>query len=323
MGRIQNTFLAVLAVLWFSGCADSKPEVAAEVREIPLELSVQRFDRDFDKMGPSQLPALKQMYPYLFPEQVPDSIWQAKHRDTLQIEIRAQVDSVFADFGPYQADLELFFKHVKYYFPQAPVPKVVTLTSDVDYQNRVILADSLLLLGLDNYLGPGHRFYGNMDRYIAAELRPDYLTSDVASAFAGKVIPPPRDRSFVAQMVYHGKKLYLKDLMMPLAADSVKIRYSADQMQWAKDNEGQIWRYFVERELLYSTDRELGPRFLDPAPFSKFRLVLDNESPGRLGRYIGWQIVRAYAAQHEGTLQTLLEMPGEELFKASNYKPPK
>jgi uncharacterized protein YjaZ len=88
-------------------------------------------------------------------------------------------------------------------------------------------------------------------------------------------------------------------------------------------NEEQIWRYFIERELLYSTENGLDARFLAPAPFSKFRLELDSESPDRLGSYVGWQIVRAFMAKNSVTLQQLINLPAEEVFKQSNYKPKK
>ncbi|MDG1570876.1 gliding motility lipoprotein GldB [Robiginitalea sp. M366] len=323
MGRLLKPLLPFALLILALSCADPAPRVLEAVQQIPLDLQVDRFDQAFGAMQPGGLPALKKTYPYLFPEQYPDSVWLAKQQDTLQVELREAVDSVFSDFGPYQAGLEGFFRHARYYFPDVPVPHVVTLTTDVDYQNRVLLADTLLLLGLDNYLGENHRFYGGLDRYIAADLQPEYLVSDVASAFAKQVIPYPQERSFVAQMVYYGKELYLKDLMLPLVPDSIKVRYSAGQLEWARTNEAQIWRYFIERELLYNTDRALGPRFLEPAPFSKFRLELDRESPGRIGRYMGWQIVRAFVQNHDVSLQELLRMPGEALFKASNYKPPK
>lgn len=289
----------------------------------PVTLEVSRFDQAFDRMAPGELPALKAQYPYLFPEQYPDSVWLAKQGDTLQQQLRAEVARAFPDFAPYQASLELFYKHLKYTFPSARIPRVVTLTSEVDYENRVLLADSLLLIGLDNYLGADHEFYRGFNRYIAEELDPAYLVSDVAATYARSLVPYPRERSLVAQMVYHGKLLYLKDRLLPLEPDSVKIGYTGGQLAWARANEGQIWRYFIERELLYSTDRELGPRFLDPAPFSKFQLQLDNESPGRIGRYIGWQIVRSFMEKNDIALQDLLAMPGEALFRESNYKPPK
>jgi uncharacterized protein YjaZ len=124
-------------------------------------------------------------------------------------------------------------------------------------------------------------------------------------------------------MIYYGRELYLKDLLIPGVSDEKKIGYTEEEMEWARANEEQIWRYFIERELLYSTDNQLGPRFLEPAPFSKFRLELDNESPGRIGRYIGWEIVRAFMDRHDLSLQQLLELPADEVFRRSNYKPNK
>ena len=320
MRRILVT-LALLPLV--TGCGDPQPRISEEVLEIPLNLEIDRFDLAFDRMLPSGLPAMKKQYPYLFPEQFADSVWLAKQADTLQQRLRREVRRSFPDFEPYQTELELFFKHAKYYFPNMHAPRVLTLTTDVDYENRVILADTLLLIGLDNYLGPDHEFYRNLPRYVAQELDPALLVSDVGSAFARKVVPAPRDRSFIAQLVYYGKALYLKDRLMPLTADSVKIGYTEQQLVWARENESQIWRYFVERELLYSTDKGLDARFLDPAPFSKFRLMLDNESPGRIGRYMGWQIVRSFMDTHEVSLRELLQTPGEEIFKRSKYKPPK
>ena len=67
----------------------------------------------------------------------------------------------------------------------------------------------------------------------------------------------------------------------------------------------------------------LGPRFLDPAPFSKFRLELDNESPGRLGRYMGWQIVRAFMEKNDVSPQDMFNVPADMIFKKANYKPKK
>jgi uncharacterized protein YjaZ len=63
---------------------------------------------------------------------------------------------------------------------------------------------------------------------------------------------------------------------------------------------------------------------LDPAPFSKFGLELDSESPGRLGRYIGWQIVRAFFDKNPNiTPQQLLTLSADDILKESNYKPRK
>jgi len=267
------------------------------------------------------IPKLRKEYPYLFP--APDSVWVAKLNDSLQKELRGEVKREFAKFDKESADIELLFKHIKYYFPNFKVPKVITVTNDVEYDYQVILADSLLLIGLDNYLGPEHKYYHGMQGYIAADRNRDFMVSNIANAFARKVVPLPEERSFLARMTYYGKTLYLKDKLMPFQTDAQKITYSENQLAWAEANEEPMWRHFIERELLYSTDNELSQRFLDPAPFSKFGLELDNESPGRLGRYLGWQIVRAFMDRNEVTIKQLLQLPAEEIFKKSNYKPKK
>ena len=84
-----------------------------------------------------------------------------------------------------------------------------------------------------------------------------------------------------------------------------------------------MWRYFIEKKLLYDTDQKLIPRFINPAPFSKFYLEIDNESPGRVGSWIGWQIVRSFMENNEVSLEQLLQMDAKEIFERSKYKPKK
>ncbi|MBT8206623.1 MAG: gliding motility lipoprotein GldB [Eudoraea sp.] len=320
--NLLHIFYSTLLVILIWSCKE-EANIHSEIAGIQLELEVNRFDQEFAAVSAENLDVLKNKYPYLFPVQYPDSVWLLKMQDTLQQALHQEIDLAFGDFNTQKEALELLYRHVNYYFPKQQLPRVVTVSSDVDYNNRVILTDTLLLIGLDNYLGKDHRFYSGIERYIAAGLDKKYLESDVASAFAKKVIPPPADRNFLSQMIYYGKELYLKDLLLPLQADEDKIGYTKEELNWAEANEEQIWRYFVEKELLYSTDRGLGPRFLDPAPFSKFRLVLDNESPGKIGRYMGWQIVKAYAQKNNVPLKSLLNTPSKTIFQEANYKPKK
>ncbi|WP_247656705.1 gliding motility lipoprotein GldB [Maribacter sp. MMG018] len=318
LGMRKPIFIVLSVLAIFIGCKDSD-KVAEEVSKIPLELKISRFDREFAEANEDGLPALRKKYPYLFP--APDSVWVAKMNDSLQIELFQEVGKTFNSFEDEEESLEMLFKYIKYYFPEQKTPKIITVTNDVDYDNRIILTDTLLFIGLDNYLGSEHKYYGGIQRYIAKLLDRKFMVSDVVSAFAKKVVPRPRDRTFLARMIYFGKELYIKDRLMPNAPDNIKIGYSDDEMDWAIANEEPIWRNFIEQEHLYSTNSKLNQRFLDPAPFSKFGLELDNESPGWLGRYIGWQIVRAFMENNDVSLKQMLTMSEEELFKKSNYKP--
>ena len=317
-------FLSFILCLPLFSCGEEN-KVLEEVERIPIDLKIVRFDRELAETTEESLPQLKKKFPYLFPAQFPDSIWVQKLHDTIQIELLEEVGKAFPDFKKEKEDLESLFKHIKYYFPKINAPEVLTVISKgVDYENRIILTDSLLLIALDNYLGADHRFYQGMNRYIAKTLDERFLTSDVAGAFANKVLNYPNDRTFLSKMIYYGKELYLKDKLLPHVTDAQKIGYSQEEYDWAQANEDPMWRYFIERELLYSTDNKLEARFLDLGPFSKFGLeLIDGESPSKLGRYMGWQIVRAYMDENDLTLQQLLHAPAEEIFRESNYKPKK
>ncbi len=321
--NIRKCFLAFsFGFLLFIGCQDGD-KIEEEIAKINTNMQISRFDLEFAQAKPDDIPYLKQSYPYLFPAQYADSVWVAKLKDTLQIELSTEAENKFGDLGEESTNLDLLFKHIKYYFPNYDLPKVVTLASDVDYDNKIVLTDSLLLINLDNYLGKEHKFYQGIQNYIATGLDKQFLVSDVASAFAQKVVSRPQNRNFLSQIIYYGKVLYLKDKLIPFDTDAQKIGYEPDQLAWAQANEEQMWRYFIEKELLYSTDQKLGPRFLELAPFSKFGLELDNESPGGLGRYLGWQIVRSFMKHNDVSLQQMLSLPAEEIFKKSNYKPKK
>ena len=305
----------------FLSCKQESKE-AKEIAKVTVTLDISRFDREIADAKPADIPALKEKYPYLFPSQYPDSIWVDKLRDTLQISLLKEVNSTFGDFKKESQDLKMFYQHVKYFFPEEVEPKVVTVISDVNYNSPVILTNKLLLLGLDNYLGSDHKFYQGLQNYIAEGLDKKYLITDIANAYAKKVVPyPTRDRTFLGQLVYYGKELYVKDKLIPFVTDAEKIKYSQEDLDWAFVNEEQIWRNYIQNQYLYSTDKNLNKRFLDPAPFSKFQLELDSESPGRLGRFLGWQIVRSFMNNNEVTLQQMLNLSAEEIFKKSNYKP--
>jgi uncharacterized protein YjaZ len=124
-------------------------------------------------------------------------------------------------------------------------------------------------------------------------------------------------------MIYFGKELYLKDLLLPTTSDAEKIGYTPAQITWCTENEGYIWRYFMEEKLIYSTDSKLANRFINLAPFSKFYLEIDNESPGRVGTWIGWQIVRSFMENNEVNLSDLMQIDAKEIFNKSKYKPKK
>ncbi|WP_046743742.1 gliding motility lipoprotein GldB [Kordia zhangzhouensis] len=311
-------FLLVLVVI---GCAKEN-SLEKEIAAIPIEVNVVRFDQVFLGATPKDLPKLKEAYPLFFPSSVPDSTWIYTMNDPLQKELKIEIDSVFSDFAPVQRDIKSVLQHIEFYFPEYDPPKVFTVTSE-DYRKKVILYKDMFLIALNTYLGADHKFYEGIQRYIAQNFEKKMIPVDMANEFAYTQVTPSRDRTFLNKMIYHGKVQYLKSLLVPKASTAMLFGYTEQKAAWAAENEAQIWTYFVEKELLYSTDYKLDNRFLNLAPFSKFQLELDNESPGGIGRYIGCEIVKAYMKNNDVSLRDMLQKPAKEIFTNSKYKPKK
>ena len=315
--------LSVFLLLLISCSKEYK--TPSEISEIEMDVTIKRFDQDFYNAKGGSFESLKKEYPYFVPRNIAnvDSLWAAKKQDTIEIELLEETSKVFPDLNAEEADLELLFKHIKYYYPEFEKPEVVALTPGVKHRSKILLQSNILLIGLDCYLGADHKFYQDISMYISANLKKEQLISDVAEVYANKYVVQGRQRVFLDQMITFGKQLYLKDLFMPFKSEASRIGYTDEELAWAKANESEIWSYFVDRDLLFSTDTSLSTRFIAQAPFSKFYLELDNESPGMLGRYLGWQIVRAYMQKNDVSLRELATISGKKLFDKAKYKPAK
>lgn len=318
---VLKTVVFLLFFATFS-CQNST-KVEKEISEIAVNLNIERFDQLFANSDPSELPTLKQNYPFLFSKRYADSVWINRMSDSIQQLQNKAVDSVFDNFSSTESEIYNFYQHLKYYKKALKTPRVITVLSDVDYRNKVVVTDSIVLIALDTYLGAEHEFYSSFYDYIKQNLNKDQIVSDLAAAYAERLIYQPKRATFLEEMIYFGKQLYLKDLLIPFKENNEKIGYFPEQYEWAQDNEFYIWQYFVEKELLYETDRKLLARFIIPAPFSRFNLELDSESPGRLGQYIGWQIVKSYMENNTTPLQQLLQMEATEIFNNAKFKPKK
>lgn len=301
---------------------DKKTAVEKAVEEIPLDIKVERFDQVFFESKPQELQKIKKAFPVFFPKEVPDSVWTNKMQNPLWRELYSEVQKKYSDIEPVRSELVTLFKHIKHYFPKTKTPKAVTVIAEMDYNTKAIYADSLVILSLELYLGKAHRFY-EFPKYIKQNFEQRQMMPDLVSSFATTKINFGKDKTLLSQMVYYGKQLYLKDLLLPAYSDAEKMGYAPKEITWCEENETYIWRYFLENEMLYSDESKLTSRFIAPAPFSKFYLEIDNESPGQVGAWIGWQIVRSYAENNEVPLAKLLNINAKELFEKSKYKPKK
>ena len=323
---MQNYSIKILSCfflisLFKCGFIENKESI---IDSIDLEIKIERFDQKFYSITKNNITNLKSIYHFLFQKKYDDDFWLKKKNDTIYKLLNQAVNESFKDFDLVSNQIKNSFKRLKYEFPEITIPRIITVINNVDYQNKVILADSLLFISIDTFLGNENELYQGIPKYIRITMDSEFIIPNIIEKFSEKLVRKSKNNNFISEMIFYGKKLYFKDVILPNYSDLLKNEYTKEQYDWVKDNESFIWRYFIDKELLYVNDEKLYDRFLLPAPFSKFYLEIDQESPPRVGQWIGLQIVKSFALNNpKMSLSQIINVSNEEIFKKSKYKPRK
>jgi hypothetical protein len=230
---------------------------------------------------------------------------------------------VYPNLRMIEASLSYAFGRYLYFFPENHLPKVYTYISDMFYEQPVWIKDSVMVVALDVYLGKDFFLYPylGLPQYKVRCMTPDYLELDIMkTVYFHDVWSNPKQKTLLDRMIDGGKLLYFLDAIFPETHDSIKICYPETKLNWAEANEKQVWAFIVQNELLYTTDFKTQSKLIEDGPFTT---GLSNESPPRLGQFIGWKIVKAYMSKHPGaSLQDLMNLNDAQLIlQKSGYKP--
>jgi len=329
--KTSHWFILIISVLSVSCGKENRWDV--ELPGEKVDLKITDISKDFfDTTIP--LAEVQAKYPFFFLDTVSNKVWEEQRKHPFERAVYDSVVSVFSGYGKLESDLEDLFSYYQYYFPRQMIPHVYTYSSTLqeNIYDPVIYGsrEGLMFIALDGFLGSDNQLYKQQTPmrvydYMAQNMNPENLAPAVVRAIGQEIIPfNIRQQTFGDLMVDEGKKLILADALLPETSDELKIGYTPEQMRWAKENEGNIWNYFVEQNMIFETDRSLRERFLYPAPYSKFLNEVETDSPGRIGTYIGWQICKAYLDKNPDlTLEEFLNTDTQTIFMGSKYKPKK
>ena len=307
----------LISFFFVLSCRDNQRKIENEL----LDFEVDRFEKKFFETHDDSLLNLIEEYPFLFSKRFNEEDWVAIKSDTIRNDIYKRTITIFNDFKTIENEITKIFKQTKSYFPKFIPPKLITLNNGIDYEYKIIDSDSLILLSLDCYLGQ-NEFYKNIPKHVSTLMYPDFIPVDISEIISSRFIQQPRDRKFISKIIYYGKLLFFMNLISGIEPTKA-LGYDKSKEDWIKENEKEIWEYFVSNEIIFSTKSSLDYRFLANAPFSKFGLTIDFESPPMVGRYIGYKIVKSYYDKKTVNVVDLLKQDNYKLYLMSNYKPKK
>ena len=322
-------------LLLINGCGSG---VEREIEAVQVDFTFKRFEQDLFHTGPDitqgELESINKNYPVFAPLfihnilEIPDGNDSAIAAnlslfcsDTEVAEVYSLTDSIYQDLSWLKAEMEGFLKHYRYYFPEKPVPDIVTFISAFNY--AVIASDSTIGIGLDMFLGQDADYYPRMGipKYLYTKFSSNYITASVLKGwFQSDYDVAEVKKELLSQMVYQGKMLYYLEKMSPGMNDTLITGYTGSQLLWCRDNEPIIWSFFIENKLLFNTDPSEYLKFINDGPTTN---GFPDESPGRIGAWVGWQIVKKYMSSNSGiTLEQLLNnQDALKILESSGYKP--
>lgn len=245
--------------------------------------------------------------------------------DTFIMRINELVEESFPDSDAVSDKVKGVYQHFKYYYPEMTMPPTFTYVSGINFDNGpVMISPEAVMISLDFYLSNKDLVYDKvgMPRYVSRRCQPASLTKDLAEAmYYSYVFMDVKAKNVLKEMIDRGKKYYFIEAMDPTLNDSVLLGYSSQQMEWAQDNEGQIWATIVGNNMLYANGFEQYRVLFNDGPFTA---AFSDSAPARLGDFVGLQIVRAFMSNNDESLQSLLQMTDyQDILQRSQYKPRK
>jgi len=236
--------------------------------------------------------------------------------------LRDSVELISKEVDTQLEILEDGFKYFKHYFPRKNTPEVFTAITEFG-PAAFTLDTAVAGISLDMYLGPKFVYYPSVGfhQYQIRNFKPEFIPANTLKAVYQSHFPfDAKETNMLDQMLYNGKLLYLLDLTLPGTEDYLKIGYTPEHIEWCKNNEGRIWAFFIEQELLYETQSKLFMKYLTDGPTSS---GMPQESPGNIASWVGWQMVRTFMKNNSNiTLTQLMDIKtGQQILARSKYKP--
>ena len=306
MRRIYQFFTlpAFLGLLLISSCGDTPCGENINTDNIYINVEIERLEDEFFALrSPDDVlafmdnnPALAEAF-YQRSQYPHDSILVNKllalssnpYLDT----IRREVDAYFDELTDIKTSFEHAFARIKYYYPEFQPPKLQTIITGLGDGGDLYISPELIIIGLDWFLGEDGTYQPqDIPEYIRQRLDKDYLVPScilfLSDSFNATNL---EDKTMLAEMIYFGKAYAFTEEMLPCLPDSIILGYSKEDIEGINFNQERIWAHFVDESLLFETNHFVKVKYLNERPNVP---EIGEKCPGRIGRWLGWQIIKEY-----------------------------
>ncbi len=324
----------------FNSCAGNteKPYNKTYVQDQSI-LKIQRFDKDFHSYlaNPTeeQYTILRTKYPNflkafgvvtvnLQDEELDNPVlfkqlMEPYFSNAALSKIYADALTLFSDLSTYELELTKANDLIKTYFIGKGLPGLSIHVSG--FKANTIVLDSIISVSTDKYLGKDYSGYKTFfESYQTIQMQPKYIVRDFLKAWLMSEFRETNQRkNLLSEVIYQGKILYALNELLPEWDESDILGYTEQQQEWCEEHAKDIWKMTIDHNYLFNSDSQVIQKYMEDAPYTA---IISTESPGRVGLWLGLQIIKNYAKNTGHDLQSiLLENNNQLLLKSAKYNP--
>jgi hypothetical protein len=238
-------------------------------------------------------------------------------------DLHDTVVKAFPDTRKYDEWLQQSFRYIKYYDSSFVLPQhVYYFVSGLRGITAALQSEQNIGVGLDMFLGQDFLPYAqlNKSKFETIRMTDDNIPVWVCRALYEDKYPfMPENRNLLELMIEKGKELYFLEKVTPYLKDEVRLGFTSEQLKWCMDNEAAIYNLLIQNQLLFETNLQKTMRYVSDGPAQG---GLSGDSPGNVGSFIGWRIVKKYAKLTNAGMHELLETKdAREILNQAKYKP--
>lgn len=224
-----------------------------------------------------------------------DMMLRDYYQDTTLQELRREVEKQYHDVSDIEVELATVFRKIKQADNGFIVPMIYTQVSGLN--QSIVVADSLLGISLDKYLGSDYPLYKPYyyDWQLAGMNRSN-IVPDALFFYLTYSYPMPSDKVYTLldYMCNYGKFHWIIARLRGVDL-SQEADFDEQSIQWYRQNDHKVWSWFTKNNALMSSDQTMVKRFLHPRSENYY---LGKGTPDRIGLWVGLQIVDGYMKKH-------------------------
>ena len=230
---------------------------------------------------------------------------------------------LFSDISDIRQQLGKSFGRLRIIYPDYTIPDIYFIVSGFNAGLFLMDGDAVVVVvGADMYLGSDYPYYNRVVyEYQKKTMRRECIAGDVISAVLYNIIPyTSKQNRLLDNMIYRGKIMYLASHLLQEESKWQVMGYSQEEWQWCERNETAIWRLMLDKQDLFKTETIVLTSYLNDGPFTS---EISQESPARLGTWIGWRIVEQYMQHNKDVslAELMAEGDAQKVLEKSGYRP--